>query len=284
MTVFTKPSLNAHKPEAIADQLCEDELIDMHNIEGPYIMRKRSATMLVCMFLMALVVAATSIAGGVLLYRQYVRIGTVRRYQGFCTIPISTRDSQLMEPNFRTMPLRWSNEPDVQIVSTLDEAATDQLITALREELDIGETVEKISVIDNGRRIHFIHDFQTNTTGIIDSDRCFTMELQPELVLLPGMLASGLQRGDAFDVTRVRSSLRALLPALTDLPDGGLLLDDCNQKPVYRLEKDDQPMIRKRSVDALSHDYIHFSGRHVQEIEISNLAQLLQQEQKANQP
>lgn len=37
--------------------------------------------------------------------------------------------------------------------------------------------------------------------------------------------------------------------------------------------------VRKRAVDAPAHDYIHFAGRRVQEIDISNLADLLQREQ-----
>lgn len=37
--------------------------------------------------------------------------------------------------------------------------------------------------------------------------------------------------------------------------------------------------VRKRAADAPSHDYIQFAGRRVQEIEISNLAELLQHEQ-----
>lgn len=67
----------------------------------------------------------------------------------------------MIEPNFRVLPLSWSPE-DVQVVSTSDD---DQFVNALREELDIGDNVEKISVINNGHRVSFIHDFNDNTTG-----------------------------------------------------------------------------------------------------------------------
>lgn len=37
--------------------------------------------------------------------------------------------------------------------------------------------------------------------------------------------------------------------------------------------------VRKRSPDAPPHDYIHFAGKHIHEIEIANLGELLQHEQ-----
>lgn len=61
------------------------------------------------------------------------------------------------------MPLRWSSEPDVQVLAA--DARADELARALQEELDIGDTLEKISVVDNGRHINFIHDFEANVTG-----------------------------------------------------------------------------------------------------------------------
>lgn len=73
------------------------------------------------------------------------------------------QDPAFYEPNYRVMSLRWTNEPEVQVFSTADD--TDELERALREELDIEDTVEKISVVDNGRHVNFIHDFASNVTG-----------------------------------------------------------------------------------------------------------------------
>ncbi|KOB73614.1 putative conserved plasma membrane protein [Operophtera brumata] len=145
------------------------------------------------------------------------------------------------------MPLRWSSDPDVQVFSTASEDATDEFLTGLREQFDIGDSVEKISVMDNGRHVNFIHDFEANVTGIVDSDRCFMMELDPETVMRPEVLVV----------------LRAYVPNML----GNIVI--VTKK------------IRKRSADAPAHDYIQFAGRRVQEIQISNLADLLQREQDA---
>ncbi|CAH2104118.1 unnamed protein product [Euphydryas editha] len=183
----------------------------------------------------------------------------------------------MIDPDFRTLPLRWAAD-DVQLVSA-DER--DGLADALREELDIGDTVEKISVINNGHRVHFIHDFSDNTTGIVDPERCFVMELSPELVLSPELFISGLTSGAPFDVSRVRSSLRAALPALVELRRAASeLAARCAERPLYRLYQDDA--IRKREVHESPepHDYMQFSGRHVQEIKINNLQEVLAYERQ----
>ncbi|XP_068621348.1 uncharacterized protein [Battus philenor] len=213
------------------------------------------------------------IAMGVMIYRQYARTTVVHRYQGYCTIPIENKDSQLIEPN--RMPLRWSNDPDVQVMSTVDETATDQFLNVLREELDIEGMVEKISVLNNGHQVNFIHDFSNNVTNIVDEDRCFTMELDPELVLVPEAFILSIEHGGEFDVTRVRSALRALLPAVREL---SALPGPCRTRPTYRLRRDEDHQVHKRSVEAQSHDYMHFSGKHIHEIEIGNLEELLQYE------
>ncbi|KAG6441102.1 hypothetical protein O3G_MSEX001706 [Manduca sexta] len=228
---------------------------------------------------------------GTMLYRQVLRQGPIlHRYQGYCSIPISAKqnmDPALIESNYRVMPLRWSADPDVQVVSMLDESTSDDLMSLLREELDIADSVEKISVFENGKKVNFIHDFDSNMTGIVDVERCYMMELDPSLVLSPELFVLSIERGAEFDVSRVRHELRASLPALAPspapagAPDPARLLADCVNKPVYRLQRDDPPAIRKRSLDAPPHDYIQFSGRHVQEIEITNLAQVLEEEQQA---
>lgn len=142
----------------------------------------------------------------------------------------------MMEPRFRMLPLRWEAD-DVQMVSA-DER--DGLAEALREELDIGDTVEKISVVNNGHNVNFIHNFKDNTTGIVDSERCFVMELSPEVVLTPELFISGLTSGAQFDVSRVRSSLRAALPALAELQRAAAeLVAHCAARPTYRLYQED---------------------------------------------
>ena len=65
------------------------------------------------------------------------------------------------------------------------------------------------------------------------------MDMDPELVLQPELFLLGLQRGDEFDVSRVREQLRALLPPLSRAHVAALAaLDKCADKPVYRLQKE----------------------------------------------
>lgn len=65
------------------------------------------------------------------------------------------------------------------------------------------------------------------------------MELDPELVLQPELFVFGLQHGDEFDVSRVRSQLRGLLPAVRDAARlTRALRDKCADKPTYTLQKE----------------------------------------------
>lgn len=74
------------------------------------------------------------------------------------------------QPSYKVMPLRWTSDPDVQVFSTASEDVTDDILTGLREQFDIGDSVEKISVMDNGRHVNFIHDFEANVTGELLKD------------------------------------------------------------------------------------------------------------------
>lgn len=69
------------------------------------------------------------------------------------------------QPSYKVMPLRWSSNLDVQVFSTAAEEPSDDYINGLREQFEIGDTVEKISVMENGRFVNFIHDFEANITG-----------------------------------------------------------------------------------------------------------------------
>ncbi|KPJ04786.1 PREDICTED: uncharacterized protein LOC106125905 [Papilio xuthus] len=222
------------------------------------------------------------VAMSVLIYRQFVKTTSVRRYQGYCTIPIDFKNQgRLIEKNFRVMPLRWSSEPELHVVSTSDAATAEQLLSVLREELDIDRDgmTEKISVYNNGHQVNFIHDFTNNFTNIVDEERCFITDLDLESVLVPDAFIASIESGGEFDVTRVRSGLRAMLPALHDLSALPGLPAACRTRPTYRLQQDHTRLVHKRAVDAKPHDYVHFSGKHVHEMDIGNLAQLLQHEQ-----
>ncbi|KPJ07075.1 hypothetical protein RR48_07922 [Papilio machaon] len=204
------------------------------------------------------------VAVSVFIYRQYVYTNSMRRYRGYCTIPIDLKNQgHLIESNFHVMPLRWSSEPELHVVSTSDAATAERLLSVLREELDIDREgmTEKISVFNNGHQVNFIHDFTNNLTNIVDEERCFITDLDLESVLVPDAFIASIESGGEFDVTRVRSGLRALLPALHDLASLPGLPASCRTRPTYRLQQDRTRLVRKRSVDAKPHDYVHFSGR-----------------------
>lgn len=71
----------------------------------------------------------------------------------------------MMDQDTRMMPLHWTSEPDLQVVSSSDDNASEEFVNVLREELDIDGMVEKISVFNNGHQVNFIHDFSTNVTS-----------------------------------------------------------------------------------------------------------------------
>ncbi|XP_045764838.1 uncharacterized protein LOC123867034 isoform X2 [Maniola jurtina] len=267
MTVITKPSGILTKQVIInppqlefepnGKQACDEEKIEIQP-EWP---KRSTGSGMCCILLGAMMLMFLGFVVGLMLYQQFMRPATVRRYQGFCSIPI---------PN------------DIrEIVSTVDEEAGEDFVNALREELDLGDSVEKISVLNNGHRVNFIHDFNDNTTGIVDDERCFIMDLEPELVLSPELFITGLEQGGQFDVSRVRSNVKAALPALQELSRAATeLAAKCFSRPIYRLYRDEGVVIRKRSADDPKHDYIQFSGKHVLELKIDNLPEILAYEKK----
>ncbi|XP_026726615.1 uncharacterized protein LOC113493034 [Trichoplusia ni] len=287
MTVLTKPSLTIKKIPLIDESHCDEEIIEMHSTGAG---KRHGVAAILCMGVTVFLLVLMGVITALQIYDQVASdVSQRNHYQGFCSIPLSRdlpmMDTRKMSLTWKTTPIIKHAEPEVQVVSLLDEDP-EHLMDLLREvlDIDIDDSVEKISVFNNGHPVSFIHDFESNITGIVDSARCFTMELDPALVLAPELFVFGLQRGEQFDVSRVRSQLRAALPPAAPAPGGGLrALRACQGKPVYRLQKDSAVAIRKRSVDAPPHDYMHFAGNRIQEIEISNLAELLEYEQNNKQ-
>lgn len=83
----------------------------------------------------------------------------------------------------------------------------------------------------------------------MDTERCFAMELDPAVVAPPAAFLVGIERDAEFEVSRVRTAVRAALPPLADAADVSafatlvrgvtFFLDNCLHRPVYRLHKDD---------------------------------------------
>ncbi|KAF9410416.1 hypothetical protein HW555_010497 [Spodoptera exigua] len=277
MTVLTKPSLTIKKIPLIDESHCDGEIIEMQPT-GP---RKRHHSLgaIFCMAVTVFLLVLMGVITALQIYEQVTSdVSQHNRIQGFCSIPLNG-DMEMLESH--RMPLQWKAAnvgTTIQVVSVTEDDDPDHLMDLLREvfDIDIDQSVEKISVFNNGHPVSFLHDFEANVTGIVDSERCFMMSLDPVGVVAPGELAAGLAAGAAFDVRRVRTPLRALLPPR---PAPRALAHLCTDRPIYPLTRDVAVVIRKRSADAPPHDYMHFAGNGVQEIEISNLAELLQYEQ-----
>ncbi|KAH9645475.1 hypothetical protein HF086_003492 [Spodoptera exigua] len=239
MTVLTKPSLTIKKIPLIDESHCDGEIIEMQPT-GP---RKRHHSLgaIFCMAVTVFLLVLMGVITALQIYEQVTSdVSQHNRIQGFCSIPLNG-DMEMLESH--RMPLQWkaanvgttiqvstclfllqiNRPPDDkqwlamtkhnynnkvriklnQVVSVTEDDDPDHLMDLLREvfDIDIDQSVEKISVFNNGHPVSFLHDFEANVT------------------------------------------------------------------------------VRKRSADAPPHDYMHFAGNGVQEIEISNLAELLQYEQ-----
>ncbi|XP_052758539.1 uncharacterized protein LOC113513845 [Galleria mellonella] len=293
MTILTKPSIIIKKSDVTESPLvhdttiCDEEKVEVHAPPAYWAQKKRSTGGLLCMSIIALMMAVTGIVSGLLLYRQYLRSNAVHRFHVFCSIP--------MEPKPEAQ-LRWHTGPDadVQVFATAGAGEGGDEVDELLERLEIDDDFERILVIDNGRNVEFIHNFNINMTGIVDKERCFFMPLEASLVLPPPQLLAGIAAGAAgaagggWDVSRVRSALQAALPRAA--PGAALLralrADACRHRPSYMLHAPapapapapGDMLVRKRSADEPQHDYIQFSGQHIQEIQISNMAELLKYE------
>lgn len=117
-------------------------------------------------------------------------------------------------------------------------------------ELDLNENYERIDVPDfkDGRRGRFIHDFNSNITGIIDMDdrRCFVMPLNRRAVLPPRSLFDLIHKiwEGYYKVNTevVRETMKVVTPPITDMQSvGTYIARECKNLPIYKLEKYESP-------------------------------------------
>ncbi|GBP34583.1 hypothetical protein EVAR_85303_1 [Eumeta japonica] len=117
----------------------------------------------------------------------------------------------------------------------------------------------------------------TNSTSIVEETRCFVMDMDPEFVLPPAMFVTSARSGGGeWDVSKVSTYMHAMLPPIRDLARyGSHIAQRCQDRVTYRLDADDK-IIRKRSTD--TPHLTQFSGRHIQELHVDNMAELLHYE------
>lgn len=96
----------------------------------------------------------------------------------------------------------------------------------------------------DGRSGRFIHDFNSNYTGIVDitGGRCFVMPLDRKKVLAPrdlfdliNKMWSGYYR---IDTEIVREKMRVVTPPISDKSTvGAYISQECENMPIYKLER-----------------------------------------------
>lgn len=113
-------------------------------------------------------------------------------------------------------------------------------------ELDLdNELFEKIDVPDfrDGRTGRFIHDFNNNLTGIVDSTggRCFVMPLDRSKVLPPrDMYDLIIKMWNGYykvDTIVIKQRMRVVVPPISDANVGQYIAQECKNMTIYRLEK-----------------------------------------------
>ncbi|KAG5888947.1 hypothetical protein JTB14_012206 [Gonioctena quinquepunctata] len=147
-------------------------------------------------------------------------------------------------------------------------------------ELDDEQKYEKIDVptFADGRNGRFIHDFNSNTTGIIDitGKKCFVMPLNTKTVLPPKSLLDLIQKmWEGYykvDTELVRESMRVQLPPISDSKTvGAYIANECEGMPIYRLERYVGGVV-KRSADPHSEaKFAQFAGKGITQFNIMNL-------------
>ncbi|CAG9862711.1 unnamed protein product [Phyllotreta striolata] len=318
MTILTKPFSEKKSDKAVAPLVDNEQLPPPLNASGdvegqPHVSRilvfpsgvgSRHFTALttLCLLLTALTVVGIGIAGGKVLYDQYLRVAPAEtdlgdsRFEGWAQIPMS-KDS-LDE----TMGEHQSDDADVLIDKMFptenypdiwndDKSEFKKLFLKdfFQEnfQIDDDKKYEKIDVPDfrDGRSGRFIHDFNTNTTGIIDitGHRCFVMPLNRDDVLPPKSLFDLIHKmWEGYykvNTALVRRDMRVVLPPITDTKSiGGYIANECDGLPIYRLEKFVGGVV-KRSVKYQSDvKFADFAGKGISQIEIMNIDDVIDYE------
>lgn len=209
--------------------------------------RRVSATTTLCLLLCALIVVGIGIVCGTFLYRQYLQ-AQMHRFRGWCNIPYddaqqamfvsSNKDSKGLSDSDLFRP--YNNDDEF-------EKAINNYFFQEQFELDLeDEKYEKIDVPDfrDGRSGRFIHDFNTNTTGIVDASgkRCFVMPLNRDNVLPPKSLYDLIHKiWDGYykvNTEVVRETMKVVTPPIEDTKEiGAYIANECQGLPIYKLEK-----------------------------------------------
>ncbi|KAL1512497.1 hypothetical protein ABEB36_002080 [Hypothenemus hampei] len=280
MTILTKP-LSEKKDKL---PLVDNEQISAPegplDVEGQHIhrriiilpghVRRVSSSTILCILIIALAGVSIGIIGGKILYNEYLSV--TRRYderpQGWVQVPLNDNDDWE-----RILNRRFFQE---------------------NFDIDQENKLEKIDVPDfkDGRNGRFIHDFNTNYTGIIDvsGGRCFVMPLNRGNVLPPSSLFDLVHKmWEGYykvDTEVVRETMRVVTPPITDTTEiGQYIATECQNMPIYALEKYFVGGVSKRAANPEAVvKFGQFAGKGLLELDIVNMDAVLayEKDNKAN--
>lgn len=308
MTILTKPF--SEKKDKLVVPLVEDDSsfvapspdVEAQNIHRRIIIfpahaRRVSSSTILCLLIIALTGVSVGIIGGKILYNKYLSatrtipmLTDYERSQGWVRIPLNPDDTDY-DATEDDLSMKMLNDQDFQKWN--DNEDWKKLLTKnfFQEnfEIDAENSYEKIDVPDfrNGRNGRFIHDFNTNYTGIIDvtGSRCFVMPLNRVNTLPPSSLFDLLHKmWDGYyrvNTDVVRQTMRVVTPPISDTTEiGQYIASECQDMPIYKLEKYVGGVV-KRSADPNSQmKFGQFAGQGILELDIINMDALLKYEKE----
>lgn len=275
----------------------EGQVLHKKIIIFPSHARRVSSTTILFLLIIALAGVGVGIIGGKILYNEYLsvtkRIENARQQsEGWVQIPISPMDDDYDNTENDDNLIQIQND---QQLKDWDNGKMDWKRILNRRyfqesfEIDPEQKYEKIDVPDfrNGRSGRFIHDFNTNYTGIIDvtGKRCFVMPLNRQNVLPPSSLFDLVQKmWEGYykvDTDVVRETMRVVTPPVTDMTEIGSYIDnECGGMPIYKLEKY-VGGVAKRSADQTPDvKFGQFAGKGILEFDIVNIEDVLNYERQ----
>ncbi|ENN73009.1 uncharacterized protein LOC109542383 isoform X1 [Dendroctonus ponderosae] len=323
MTILTKPF--SEKKDNLDVPLVEnDAALPEKHIGGPDVeaqthhrriiilpghARRVTSTTLLWLLVVALAGASVGIVGGRMIYNEYIRVLSRPSYstaRGWVSIPkpatidsdYGTSEEDPYASMFKyaanrvftyTKPMnllvffvrngddRWSKEADDYFQENVD--------------IDTVNDLEKIDVpnFKNGRTGRFIHDFNTNYTGILDvtGGRCFVMPLNRDKVLPPNSLFDLVHKmWDGYyrvNTEVIRETMRVVTPPLSDTSDIGVYINsECQSMPIYKLEKFVGGVVKRSASAEDQKQFAQFAGEGVLEFNILNMDEVLDYETKNN--
>ncbi|XP_018576588.1 integral membrane protein 2C [Anoplophora glabripennis] len=304
MTILTKP-FTEKKGDKLEVPLVENEKLPLpsapNDVEAqghpriiifPARVHRVSTATTLCLLLTALSVVGIGIIGGKYLYHEYLSVSRPLpqgRFQGWAQIPMNDIDDD-SDDYSNVFP---ETESGMNTDDDLDIYKLKRLIAkaSFQEnfEIDDNQKYEKIDVPDfrDGRSGRFIHDFNTNITGIIDitGHRCFVMPLNRQNVLPPKSLFDLIQKmWEGYykvDTAVIRKTMKVVLPPITDSKSiGGYITSECEGLPIYKLEKYVGGVVKRSANLQPEAKFAQFAGNGITEFDIVNLEEVLAYEKQ----